>query len=323
MAHPLGPTRDQIRTVDPVLSGMVNARMNADADFIGDRAFPPLYEEGRVSGQVSLLNTGMASAGNIEIDRGSGSRYAEVGFVPSFLAFACREYGVMVAIDDELRSQSQVGLDLNELAAIRAGHEVQIQRELRLVNAFFGTGDWTNEATLGAAAQWDDAGGTPLANIWTGKRAVKINSGVEANAAIIGWDGFRVAVQNGDITALVPADSRQSQITLTALQARLAEAFELASLFVGRAVRNTANLLAAETFAFIWVDNLLIFRHEPAGSVNAAAAAQFASTAGGAPPVTDRWFDDDIRSQKVRVRETRDELVIDALKGHLTLDLAN
>ena len=152
---------------------------------------------------------------------------------------------------------------------------------------------------------------------------IKINSGVEANAAILGWDGLRVAVQNGDVTALVPADSRQAQITVTALQARLAEAFELAALHIGRAVRNTANENQAETFAFIWADNLLVYRAEDAGSANAAAAAQFASTEGGAPTVVDRWFDDMTRQQFVRVRETRDELVIDALKGHLTIDLAN
>ncbi len=323
MANPLGPTRDQIRNVDPVLTNLMSARMNADEDFVGDAAFPPLYEEGRVTGNVSLMNTGGKSAGNQEITRGASSPYSRVGFQPSFTAFRCLEYGAFAGIGPDMRAESQVGKDLLELAAEVVSAEVMIQRELRIANTFFVAGGWTNNVALGGAAQWDDAGGTPLANLWTAKRNVKLNGLANANAMLIGYDGFRVAVQAGDITGLIPADVRQSQITMSALQQRLAEAFEFDNVFVGRAVRNTANLGQAETMGFILTDNALVYRHEPATSVNAAAAAQFASTDGGQATVIDRWFDDDTREDRVRSRETRDELVIDALKGSLITDLAN
>lgn len=326
MAHPLGPTPDQTRNVDPVLTGIVNSRRHDDADFIGDRAFPPLHEEGRDSGQISRVLTGWVSAGNVEIQHAeAASGYTEIGFRPDFVTFACIEYGCQVGLGRRLQAASQVGRPLDEIAALVCADELAIQRELRLVTAFFGTGDWTNETTLGAAAQWDDGGGVPLANLWTAKRSIKLNSRANANAALFGYDSFRVAVQNGDITALVPSLQQQSQITMTTLAARLAEAFEFESLFVGRAVRNTADLSQTEVAAFVWTDNVLVYRFEAAGAINAGAAAQLSSTDGGgsAPTVTDRWHDPDTRQDKVRCRETRDELVVDPQKGYLIIDCAN
>lgn len=323
MALP-GPTRDQVRNADPVLTTLMNLRDNADTDFVADRAFPVAYSSGQVTGQVARIQTGMRGAGAIEIDRGAHSPYAQVGFNAGWVTYTCREYGAEVAIDAEMRGQSQIPMDLQQLAAIRALREVQIQRDLRCVTAFFGTGDWTNEATLGAAAQWDDAGGDPLVDLWTAKRAVQLNASKTPNALLLGWDGFRVAVQSGDITGLMPSAVRQSQMTLSELEARLAEAFEFRSLYVGRAVRNTANLISTnvETLAFVWVDNALIF-YRSEGGLESSAGMQFASTEGGSATVTDRYFKDETREEVVRVRETRDELVIDLLAGYLIIDLAN
>lgn len=320
MALP-GPTHDQVRAVDPVLTSVVNMRDNADTDFIADRAFPPDYEEGRSSGTIFTMNGGFRSAGNREIDRGVGSPYARVGFTPSSTSFNCREYGASAALDRGLRAKSQIPMDLPQLYALVCLREVQIQRELRCVTAFFGTGDWTNEQTLGAAAQWDDAGGTALADLWTAKRTVKLNHGSDPTVGVIGYDGFRVAVQNGDITGLMPSATQQSQITFSQLAERLAEAFELRELYVGRAVRNTSDEGQAEAYGFVWTDNLLVFARGE-GQM-ASSAMQFASTDGGSATVTDRYFVEDTREDVVRVREERDELVVDALGGYLTINLAN
>ena len=321
---PIGPTMDQVWAVDPVLTNLVNSRANADEDFVADAAFPPVYNEGIDRGTIYLLHTGMVGAGNREIDRGEGSTYTEVGFQPSTTSFACREYGAVAAVGRHSQAISQVGMDLMEIAAMVVGHEVLIQRELRAVATFFGNADWgANEQTLGAAAQWDDAGGAPLANFWTAKRSVKLNGRANANACMMGFDSLRVAVGNGDITSLMPSASRQGQITMSDLVSRLAEAFEIENLYVGRAVRNTASLNQTEVYGFILTDNMLLWRQEPAASVNASGGAQFASTDGGQATVTERWFDMETRKDKVRTRETRDELVIDANKGYLTINCAN
>ncbi len=317
-----GPTQNQVRAVDPVLTAWMSTRGNEDSDFIADLVFPPTYKEGDVSGTYFTQTTDVRSAGNIELNRGVGAPYPRVGFGLGTATFNTIEYGVEVAIDRKLRGQSQAPIDLQQLAAIRAQREVEIQRELRVVAAMFGTGDWTNESTLGAGAQWDDAGGDPLADIWTAKRSVKLNSGKNANTMVLGWDAFRVLVQNGDVTGLMPSATRQSQITFTELQMRLAEAFEIDRVFVGRSVRNTANQGQTEAYGFIWTDNMWI-GHIPSSGPEGPSFAQFASTDGGAPTVVDRYFEDNTRSEVVRVREERDEAVVDAVAGHLTIDCAN
>ena len=58
----------------------------------------------------------------------------------------------LLKIDRALAAGSQTPISLEELAATLSLHEVMIARERRVRDAAFITGQWTTEATLGAAA---------------------------------------------------------------------------------------------------------------------------------------------------------------------------
>ena len=327
MPVPPGPTQRMVRAVDPVLTGVINDRGNDAADYIGDLAFVPNYEDGRVTGTYFRRINAAVSFGNRDIRRATGGPYAEIGLNLTTAAFSCEEFGVNVKIDRKLMRQSQVPLDLLELAALVADDEVRLQRDIRIAAAMFvvnvwGDGAGSGDNALGAAAQWDDGGGVPLQDLWTSKRFVKLNSRKTANTGVIGWDGLRVALLNGDVTGLLPSAIRRSMVTLTELEQRLAEGFDLSRFFVGKSVRNTAAEGQAEVNAFTWTDNLWV-GYVPDSGPQLCAFMQYASTDGGAPTVAERWFDPETNIHGVRAREERDEVVCDSMAGHLTLDLAN
>jgi len=323
MALPGGPTGNQVRQVDTALTKWINSRAQSSSVFIADQLFQPDHNAGMTSGTYFRRLANTVSAGNVEIEHADGADYARVGFPFAAATFNTREFGVEVPLPRRTQAMSQVPLELKQVAAEVAEQEVMIARELRVINAMFGTGDWTNEATLGAAAQWDDPGADPLANIWAAIDAVELNSRQPVNVGAIGFDGMRVAVQNADLTGLMPAATRQTQITFDELAARLASAFGIERLLVGRAVRNTANLGAAETPARMWTDNLWLGYVNPGGSVG-SSFAQFSGTDGSAgPTAVDRYFSDKQRTDVVRVREDRAQQVVDVLAGYLIINLAN
>ena len=310
------------RVVDPVLTQWMVVQGNDDSAYIADLAFAPNYREGRSTGTFFRADTDLKSFGNTQVTRAKGGPFHRGSLNLTNATYQTLPYGFEIPIDDDLARESQTPMQLEQLATLRAEAEVKIRREMRCAATMFVTGAWTNEATLGAAAQWDDAGGDPLGNLWTAKRAVKLASGKDVNTAIMGWDSFRVAVQNGDLVSLMPADTRTAQLTLSGLANRLREAFEIDRLYIGKAIRNTANEGIAEVNAFVWTDNMWL-GHIPASGPEGPAFAQFASTSGGAPTVVDRYREEAITSDIVRVRENRDEVVVDADAGYLIINIAN
>ena len=329
MAVP-GPTSLQVRAVDPVLTGLMSLHANAKAAFIADAAFPPTYRAGEHTGTYFRAHTDFGGHAVTDIHRAPGDGYRRGGFNLTNATYRCVEYGWETPIDRALAAGPQTPISLEELAATLSLHEVMIARERRVRDAAFITGQWTTEATLGAAAQWDDGGGAPLANHWTAIETVmtQTKSAKRPNAAIYGQASFRVLIQNQDFTTLIPQAQSTSMLSEDQLMQVLAGAFGLKKVFVGRAVESTAVAQAdlGETLAFILPDNALIFyapELDPEGGRQLGAFGQIASTDGGAPTVVDRYYEDDKRCDVARVREQRAEVVYDAGAGYLILDCAN
>lgn len=318
---PRGATAAGVRAVNPILTQWMVVQADKDDAYIADLAFMPTHRPGESTGTIRLATSDFKSFSNQTVDRAAGGPYEEVGLNLTSTTYTTRRYGVQVPVNDDLRSEHDAPMSLERLATLRAMREVQIRREVRVAAAMFVTGVWTTETTLGAAAQWDDPGGDPLGNLWTMKRGIKLASAADAKVGIMGWDTFRVAVQNGDITSLMPSATRQGQITLSELAQRLREAFEIEKLFIGRAIRNTAVEGDTESNAFIWTDNFALV-NVPDGDLEAPAFAQIASTVGG-PTVVTQFRREETEDDVVRVKENRDEIVIDADQGALLINTAN
>ena len=323
-----GPTSLQVRPVNPVLTGLMSLHAQSQTQFIADQAFPPTYRPGEHSGTFLRAHTDWGSFGLHDIHRAPNSEYRSGGFGLTNAAYTAIEFGFEVGVDRSLAAGSQTSITLERLAGIRALAEVMIARERRVRDAMFVTGIWTSEATLGAAAQWDDAAGAPLVNIWTRLEAImtQTKGAKKANGAVMGQGAFRVLIQNNDFTNLIPQAQSTSMLSESQLEAVLAAHFNLKRVFVGRSVEQTANEAAAEVEAFIWGDNCWLGylpQLDPEGAQQLGAFGQIASTDGGAPTVTEMYYEEKVRSDVVRVREQRAEPVYDADAAGLILDCAN
>ena len=321
---PAGVSRAAVRPVDPVLTRWMVVQAQRETAFIADIAFPPDYREGESSGTFFRATDGFRTFGNQDIERAPGAPFERLSFGLTSATFRTQSFGVEIPIDDDLAAESQTPMQLSRLATIRGMREIMVRREVRVAAACFVTGVWTSETTIAGGSEWDAAAGDALGNIWTCKRQVLLDSGQDANAAILGYDTFRVAVQNGDLQSLMPDAQRVGQLTELQLAANLREAFEVETLMIGRSVRVTSREGATEVAGFTWTDNAL-FYHKGEGAEgdgSPGAFAQFASTSGGSPTVVETYRDEGILSDVVRVRENRDEVVVDPDQGHLLINCA-
>lgn len=310
------PTTKGVRPVaNPVLTNMLVAFMNEASDYVALQAATPVpvVEE---SGTYISFPKGFWFKSQLE-RRAYGGGYARGGYKVSSDTYKTLQWGLEHPIADELRSTSQVPLDLERVGIEWLGAQSLIRKEQEFATLAFGASIWTNTDN-NSATDWDSTG-TPVSNVLTAKRTIKQATGKNANAMTCGEIVYDALLTNSEVTDLV---KYTNSLTETNRRALIAAVLGLDFLFVSKAVANTANLAQTASLSPIIDDDALVHVvMSGASMMDVASMKTFVWQPGGGAGEIRTYRDDTVDSDILKHKEQWDMKLVSADTGYIFLDI--
>lgn len=229
------PTISDVQAVDPVLTNLLVAYMQADTRFVASRVFPGVPVD-KDSGTYYIFSKKYWFLDEME-QRAAGDPFARTGFGVSSSTYATLQYALAIPIADETRANSQVPMDLEEAALRHLAQKSLLRKERQFSTDFMATSVWANDDTT--ATDWDDfAAGDPVSNALTAARTISDNSGVGPNKLVVGSIVHDALVNHPDILDRI---KYTTQAVIGNVEAALAAVMGVEEYLVSRASYNSAN----------------------------------------------------------------------------------
>lgn len=251
------PTLSMVH-VDGPLTNISIAYLQDARKFVADRVFPTvsvakqsdLYfefdKEDFLRDEFGLKAPGAGpDMGGFDIDASS--------------TYYCRVRAYAHAIPDQIRSNQDAPLQLENAALQFALQKALIKRESTFVSTYMTTGVWSLDITGVAAApganqvlQWNDDSSTPIEDITAGMDYVESQTGFRPNKLTLGRQVWSELRNHPDVVDRVKysggvGNSRPAEVSLQAFAALC----ELDEVLVASGVRNTAEKGATAAIDYI------------------------------------------------------------------------
>ncbi|WP_153114612.1 major capsid protein [Rhodocyclus tenuis] len=285
MPNVLSPS--SVRVIDPILSSVAQGYSNQE--MVGNVLFPTAYVA--VSGG-QILEFGREAFRLYSSARtpGSATRRVQYGYLGKPFALFNHSLEGMVPREYQRDASLVPGVDLGSgavrktMKALKLSVEVE-QAALATNAANYGAG---NKITLAGATKWSVSTGVPLADIDTGREAIRSQCGVYPNVLLLSAVGFNACKNNPNIVARFQYTSAQS-ITPD----MLAGLFNVKKVIVGAGVYwNDANVATD-----IWGNNaVLAFVPEGQLSDPDEPSYGYTYTMTGNPAADQPYYDDNSKS---------------------------
>ncbi|MAH45568.1 hypothetical protein CMI37_07050 [Candidatus Pacearchaeota archaeon] len=150
------------------------------------------------------------------------------------------------------------GLDLRKANAAVLARQCMIHRERTAAALIFNATTFSGyTAALSGSDQWDNAASDPISKAQDARDAIITNSGETPNVAILGYEVYSALRQH---PLLAEFSSRTKHTTGILTNEDLAQALDVDTIWVGKAVANSAYEGQTESNAFIW-GKFVLFAH--------------------------------------------------------------
>ena len=172
-------------------------------------------------------------------------------------------------------------------AAVLA-RQCMIHRERVAAGLVFNTTTFSSyTAALSGSDQWSNAASDPIAKAQDARDTIIQNSGVAPNTAIMGYEVYKSLRQH---PLLAEFSSRTKHTTGILTNEDLAQALDVETIYVGKAVANSAYEGQTESNAFIW-GKFCLFAHiqESPAAMTPQSCLQRFRMAGSTDGAIRRW----------------------------------
>ena len=180
------------------------------------------------------------------------------------------------------------GLDLRKANAAVLARQCMIHRERTAAALIFNTTTFSGyTAALSGSDQWDNAASDPISKAQDARDAIITNSGETPNVAIMGYEVYKSLRQH---PLILEYTSRTANTAGVLTNDDLARALDVDTIWVGKAVANSAYEGQTETNAFIW-QKMVLFAHiksSPAAMTPQSCLQRFRMT-GSTDGAVRRW----------------------------------
>lgn len=305
------PTTSDVHVNRP-LTNLSVAYMQRAANFVATRAFPivPVQKQSDAyftydqaywtKDQMQVRAASTPSAGN---------GYAVDGTSTYF----CNRYAFHKDIDDMIRANADIPLNLDREATDFVTQMALITRERLWAAAFFAGGIWTSYDYDGVAAspstnevlQWNDASSTPIDDVWAAKAYILGLTGYEPNKLILGYEVYKTLINHVDIIDRVKYGQTAGSPAM-ANEQTLAQIFGVDEILVMRGIYNTAKEGATASYSFIGGKKALLCYAPPSPGLMTPSAGYCFAWTGATGASNDgtrvlRFRMDDLTSDRVEI----------------------
>jgi len=264
--------------------------------------------------------TALESGGKI----GTEGKYPVLTFQTKDKAYACEEYGFAIRLADKevAKLAKTYNIPVDEAAGRIVWHQVKLQREKRVADQLFdpavftaGKGNFTDLSAGGTT--WATTTNPILAGIQAAQEAVFARTGIIPMDLTINYTNFNRLVRNEKIAGML---STAKDRTVQAIADALAPLLGLGRIHVGYGIYNSTPGFGAFMGQQIWSSlYALIHVNQPDTKLPTPRLAVSPLWTNDSPQVVvlEEYRDEDTRADKMRARQTIDELLCDDAFGQL------
>jgi hypothetical protein len=292
----------QLLHVDSVLTN-ISVRYN-NRELVGEQLFPAVSVEKQSNKYNVYDKTGFTVLDDL---RAPGAHTNEMP--PMSLSrdsYFAEEHALKDWVPIEEDSNADPGFSPLSDAAERVTNTILINREDAMQTMVRTAANYlaANTTTLSGTAQWNDyTNSQPVSDLKVGRDAIYIQTGFTPNIAILGYD---VATKLEDHPRYLDRMKTTQLANNNALDA-VGTLAGIPRLVRGAAIKNTAAVGQAQTFAYMWgKDVVLAYVPSNPGPNTPAFAYEFNWEFEGSRMPTDRWFDKDRKATAVRTTRRYD-----------------
>jgi len=256
--------------------------------------------------------------------RAPGTNYSRSQFKFEKQTFICDEHGAEEMVDRNSAAMYSEYFDAEQVAAFRAYRAVLENFEKRVASLVFNTTTWTGASLFtDVAVIWATAAtAVPITDVNAAKKRVFDNSGMWPNAVIMNRATFNNARNTVNVKdAIASAGAGDSVLQGRITERQLAQAFDVDFVVVCGSPKNTAAEGAAPVLSHIWADANVMVAKIAKGSDPAEPCigrtfhwGEDGSQFGG---TTESYYEEQTRSDIIRVRHQVEEKIIYPQCGHL------
>jgi len=247
------------------------------------------------------------------IQRAPGTRANSFDYSVSQGSYSCTEHALEKVVADEYMNNQDDPYDALRDASMFLVDAIWLNQEAALAAAMADTAVLTLNTTLATTDQWSDGENSdPIADFITARAAIKAATGKNPNVAVFGYQTWLQLVAHNDIV------DRVKYIGMTdpaALKRAVAQLLEVEEVIIGDAMKVTSNQgQAVEVTDYVWGKHAwLLHRAARPGLM----MPSFSYTMKDVNREVDRYREEPLLSDVVRVRDSFDQTIVDANLAYL------
>lgn len=311
------PTINDVQAVDPVLTNMLVAYMQADIRFVADRVFPGVPVD-KDSGTYYIFSKKYFMSDTM-LPRAPGGPFPMSGFGVTTGTYTTIQYALAHAIADEERANSQLPMDLETATVQWLAQKNLIKKERAFAADFMVNNVWDNNDN-NSTDDWDDfALGDPVADIKTGIRTISNATGQMANTLVCGHIVHEALTNHPDILDRI----KYVQVASAGnVAGAMADVFGISNYWPALGAYNSADEGQTVTAAAIIDDDALLTVVNPgAGVFGVTGGKTFTWQAGGGTGTVSMERDALKKADVVMEQAQWDQVIVATDLGYLWLDV--
>ena len=300
------PTSSDVH-VDAILTNISVAYIQDQKAYIANQVFPTIPVE-KQSDKYFLYSKGDWFRDEAQ-KRAPATESVGSGYSLSTSTYSADVYAFHKDVDDQVRANADSPLNVDRDATEFVTQRMLMRQEIQWTADFFASSIWATDAT--PSNLWSDyTASDPIGDVETGKSTILNSTGYLPNTLVLGYDVFRQLRHHPDIVDRVKYTSAEN-----VTEDILARFFGVDRILIARAIRNTANEGAANSFSSIAGKNAALYYVAPTpGLLTPSAGYSFAwrgvSDGMGANVGITRFRMPELRADRVEAQMAWDNKVI-------------
>ena len=309
------PTINDVQVIEPVLTGMLTAYLQAQERFVAGRVFPAVPVQTDSGTYLKLTKRYWYRDGLQR--RAPGDPFVRLDYGTEKDTYKTEQWAGDEAIADEERANSQLPLDLEQGAIDHLGNLSLLRKEIQFATDFMKAGVWGTDNTT--ATDWDDANGDPIADIIDAAGVISAATGYLPNTLIVGDIVDRALRKNAKIRETI---KYVQATTMSAVRAAIAGALGIENYVVSSAIYDTANDGQTASYSPVIDDDaLLLYVNPTPGWAGVSAGKTFVWQPGGGLGSIYRYRDASRHADVIQHKEQWDQKVIAPELGYFFSDI--
>ena len=209
-----------------------------------------------------------------DVRRGLGAEAHQFEMSLSTDSYSCEEFATKTPIPFRMINNSDEQVDLEQDATRFCVEILRRKREVRVANIIQSVSNWGGNTAI--TTPWNQSGADPESDIDAAALAFMANAGCLPNSAVISYKVYRTLIKwlRAQPTGMTYESYRSVDFRepLVGSSEQLRGLFGIDNWFVGRAMKDTADVGDSFSGAFIWNDNInLMYIDSAAGRLSKTA----------------------------------------------------